>query len=274
MSGYRCPHCLLPLAEDDSGFVCATGHRFDRAKDGYVNLLPGGRLRGRPAGDDDAMVRARRTVFDAGLYSPVIDAVATVIEDACNRSDDDVVRILECGSGEGSYLAAAAEQVGADGWGIDVSKAAVRMAARRHRNHHYAVASTYQLPFDDGTFDVLMSVFAPRPYAEMMRAMRAAGHAVIVRPGPEHLAELKAMVYDDPRQHRDPGTPDGDDWHAPIRVVPVQFELMLDDPALRLALLEMTPYWWSARPERREAIASTSFSVRADMRVAVFGHEG
>lgn len=273
LPGYRCPNCRLALAEEDNGFACTNGHRYDRAKEGYVNLLPGGRLRGRPSGDDEAMVRARRTVFDAGLYAPIIDAVATVIEEEGVRTDGDAVHLLECGSGEGSYLAAAAARVRAEAWGIDVSKPAARLAARRHRNHHYAVASTYHLPFDDRAFDVLMSVFAPRPYEEMMRVLRTGGHAVVVRPGPQHLAELKALVYADPRQHRDPATLDGQEWPAPVRVVPVQFELVLDDPGLRLALLEMTPYWWSARPERRDEIASTPFTVRADMRITVFDHE-
>ena len=158
---------------------------------------------------------------------------------------------------------------------MDISKAAVRLAARRHRLHHYAVASSYQMPFDDDSFDVLMSVFSPRPHAEMMRVLDASGVAVVVRPGPEHLAELKALVYADPRQHRDPAASDGEDWPSPAaRMVAVQFELVLDDPALRLALLEMTPYWWSARPERKDEIASTAFVTHADMRIAVFGHDG
>lgn len=275
MTAYRCPHCSLPLVEDETAFACANGHHFDRAKEGYVNLLPGGRLRGRPSGDDEAMVRARRIVFDASLYAPIIDAVADVVEQVCVPTSGSA-RVLDCGSGEGSYLAAVAERVGGQAWGVDVSKPAVRLAARRHRHHHYAVASTYQLPFDDEEFDVLLSVFSPRPYMEMTRVLHSDGHVVIVRPGPEHLAELKALVYDEPRQHRDPVTPgDGeDDWRAPLRVVPVRFDLVLDDAELRLALLEMTPYWWSARPDRRDAIASAAHTVGVDVRVAVFGHSG
>lgn len=275
MISYRCPHCSAPLAEEAAAFACANGHRFDRAKEGYVNLLPGGRLRGRPSGDDEAMVRARRTVFDAGLYAPIMDAAAAAVEEMGAPPSGAALRVLDCGSGEGSYLAAVAERVGADAWGVDISKPAVRLAARRHRRHHHAVASTYQLPFADAEFDVLLSVFSPRPRTEMMRVLRAEGHVVIVRPGPEHLAGLKALVYDEPRQHRDPATPgDGDDWPTPLRVDTVQFDLALEEPALRLALLEMTPYWWSARPDRRDEIAAVVHTVGVDVRIAVFGHAG
>ena len=278
MTGYRCPNCAQRLTEEPTGFVCAAGHRYDRAKEGYVNLLPGGRLKGSPAGDDEAMVRARRTVFDAGLYAPVIDAVAATVQRVARggpRGDDDALRLLDCGSGEGSYLAAAASFTGAEAWGVDVSKAAVRVAARRHHDHHYAVASVYHLPFADQSFDVLMSVFSPRPRAEMMRVLNTDGFAVLVRPGPEHLAELKALVYADPRRHRDPATAEGEEWpDVPTELVTVAFELVLDDPVLRLALLEMTPYWWSTRPERRAEIAATPLSTHADMRIAVFDHTG
>jgi 23S rRNA (guanine745-N1)-methyltransferase len=270
--GYRCPVCALDLVEEPTGFVCANGHRYDRAKEGYVNLLPGGRLKGRPAGDDEAMVRARRTVFDAGLYDPVMDAVAGAVERATRACRDGAPRVLDCGSGEGSYLAAVARRAPIDAWGIDVSKPAVRAAARRHPDQHHAVASAYQLPFAADTFDVVMSVFSPRPRAEMMRVLHDGGVAVLARPGPEHLAELKALVYTDARRHRDPAAAD-DEWTEPPReTAAVQFVLDLSDPVLRMGLLEMTPYWWSTRAERRDSIAATSLTVQVDIRITVFDH--
>jgi hypothetical protein len=50
----------------------------------------------------------------------------------------------------------------------------------------------------------------------------------------------------------------------------VTFELPLDDPALRLALLEMTPFWWSTVPKRREVIAATVLTVDVDVRLSVY----
>jgi len=257
---YRCPHCTDPLDDNDSTLRCANGHSFDRAREGYVNLLPAGRLKGGPSGDDDAMVRARRTVFDAGLYAPIIDGVAAVAAAYSPSS------VLDAGCGEGSYLAAITDACGAAGWGIDVSKPAVKLAARRHRTHRYAVASSYVLPFADASFDAIVNVFSPRDFAEMTRVLAPGGVAVVVTPGPRHLTELKSTVYDSARAH-DGGIERQNDIATRHTV---SFLIPLPDPGLRRALLHMTPFWWSASSERRDEIASTLESVTVDMRLAVY----
>ena len=64
------------------------------------------------------------------------------------------VSILDAGCGEGMYLArvqAALQGAGkeCEAFGVDVSKTAIRMAAKRHRQASFAVASSYVLPFYD-----------------------------------------------------------------------------------------------------------------------------
>jgi 23S rRNA (guanine745-N1)-methyltransferase len=255
---FRCPHCGQPLLDVERRLACASGHSFDRAREGYVNLLPGGRLPGAPSGDDDTMVRARRAVFDAGCYNPIIDAVALEVQRTAAAS------VLDAGCGEGTYLARACSG-GADGWGIDISKVAVRLAARRYADAHFAVASSYHLPFGDGAFDALIDVFSPRPFDELLRVLRPGGMAIVVTPGPDHLAQLKALVYDSPRSHADdePGP-------GPERVERVRFTLDLAEPALRRHLLEMTPYWWSAPAERRARVESALATVDVDVVLGVY----
>ena len=257
---FRCPSCANPLQESAAGFGCERGHHFDRAREGYVNLIPGGRLRSRPAGDDDRMVKARRAVLDAGLYSPIIEAVATEVSLVRPRF------ILDAGCGEGSYLGRTAELSAALGWGIDVSKPAVKLAANRHREARFAIASSYTLPFEDETFDAVINVFSPRDFPEMRRVVRAGGVAVVVTPGPHHLAQLKALLYDDPREHAE--VAGGQD--AAERVSTVRFDLDLTDPAVRSSLLEMTPYWWSATAERRDVVLATALEVTVDVRIALY----
>ena len=265
MPAYRCPVCSSALEVDLAGFECSSRHRFDRAREGYVNLLPGGRLKGRPAGDSEAMVRARRTVFDAGLYRPVTDTVAEVVASLARGTG----AVLDCGCGEGSYLAAACARSAADGWGIDVSKPAVKLAARRHQGLHFAVASSYALPFDDAVFDAVLSVFSPRPLTEMIRVLAGGGAAVVVTPGADHLRQLKAMIYDDPRAHTEPAEQTDSEWPTPDEVNAVRFDIQLDEPLLRMALLEMTPFWWSTPPDRRQRIAEQAGTVTVDMRLAI-----
>ncbi len=229
-----------------------------------MNLLIGGRLPGGASGDDEAMVAARREVFDAGLYSRVIDAVADRVATA------DVAAVLDAGCGEGSYLAAIAAVGGCSAYGIDISKPAIRLAARRHRTHRYAVASSYRLPFADASFGAVVSVFSPRPFDEMLRVLEPGGMAVVVTPGAAHLAQLKAVLYAAPRAHREPEDLDDSRGLLLETTERVSFTIDLADARMRLRLLEMTPYWWSANPARREVIASTLTTVDVDVIVTTY----
>ncbi|WP_376779930.1 putative RNA methyltransferase, partial [Stutzerimonas nitrititolerans] len=51
-----CPLCQAPLQEADNGVVCPANHRFDRARQGYLNLLPVQHKNSRDPGDNQAMV--------------------------------------------------------------------------------------------------------------------------------------------------------------------------------------------------------------------------
>jgi 23S rRNA (guanine745-N1)-methyltransferase len=216
---FRCPACRQPLAAADSGLRCPNGHHVDRSREGYVNLLPsGGR---RPAGDDAAAVHARRALLDRGHYAPVARAVADAVAEATAAARPGAV--LDAGCGEGTYLAAVTAATGTEGWGVDVSKPAVRLAARRHRAHRYAVASSLDLPFEDAVFDAVVSVFAPRAFAEFSRVLRPGGAIVLaspaaarpIRPGPDQPRRGRRPRRDDPvagvrRRRRPAGRPDDD----------------------------------------------------------------
>jgi 23S rRNA (guanine745-N1)-methyltransferase len=69
----RCPHCGAALALVDRAVRCETGHSFDVARQGYVDLMPAGT---RPAGDTAEMVAAREAFLGAGHYAAVAEAVA------------------------------------------------------------------------------------------------------------------------------------------------------------------------------------------------------
>lgn len=257
---FRCPHCAETLHKTDVIAQCANGHSFDVAKQGYVNLMPGGRLKGRPAGDSEAMVAARSNVFDHGLYQPIIDRVAAVVGQFSPEF------VLDSGCGEGTYLANVTRTTGAGGWGIDISKAAVKSAARRHRDHQYAVASSYALPFADASFDVVINVFAPRSFIEMRRVLRPTGVAIVVTPGPEHLHELKSAVYEETRSHE----PDVEPSAVPAHEELVKFGVDLAEADHRLALLQMTPFWWSTSDADKQRVVASLTVATAEMRLSIY----
>ena len=66
-----CPVCgnRLAVAPDGSALRCGAGHSFDRARQGYVPLLPPGHR--APSGDSAEMVADRVAFLDAGHYAGV-----------------------------------------------------------------------------------------------------------------------------------------------------------------------------------------------------------
>ena len=268
MPAFRCPVCAQELEEDQSGLRCSDGHRYDRAREGYVNVLRGGRLKGRDHGDSDDMIRARRAVFDAGIYAPLIDAVAAQVESAQPTA------VLDVGCGEGSYLRAAVDLAACDGWGIDISKPAVRLAAQRRAARvtasgsalagsiRFAVASAADLPFFDDSFDVAINVFSPREFDEMRRVLVPDGVAVVATPRPEHLREIKAALYDRPRPHDETVHP-----CPPFATEHVTIDIELQSSEMRRNLLMMTPFWWSSPPERVNRFVDSFGSVHLDVRI-------
>jgi 23S rRNA (guanine745-N1)-methyltransferase len=71
----RCPICHERLLPDIHSMVCSGHHRFDRAREGYLNLLPVQQKNSLDPGDDADMVAARRSFLEAGYYAPFRDTL-------------------------------------------------------------------------------------------------------------------------------------------------------------------------------------------------------
>ena len=84
MTAFICPICQAPLQPNLSGFGCINRHQFDKAKEGYVNLLPVQHKKSKNPGDDVQMVQARRAFLAAGHYQflqrRLIETVNKLIE--------------------------------------------------------------------------------------------------------------------------------------------------------------------------------------------------
>lgn len=194
----RCPQCTQPLRVDSRSLKCPAGHTFDIAREGYVNLLPPRGGSHRVHGDSAAMVDARGRFFACGHYTPLAHALIGVLDHAL--AGRGVPRLLDAGCGEGHLLGMLVDGLVADGqrprvYGFDLSKAAIRLAARRLPHAALAVANVrHAWPFAAAVFDVVLSVLAPRNGVEFARMLRPGGRLVIVIPGPDHLANLRAIV--------------------------------------------------------------------------------
>lgn len=201
----RCPHCGEPLTPGERAWTCPHGHSFDRARQGYVNLL-------RPTkahGDSAEMLRARRRFLDAGWYAPLAEALTAEVGEWLRGLDGRLPltarALVDCGCGEGYYLSQLAhaleDALRAGGWrlyGFDLSRDAVRMAAGKRYASDGAslfVANTWdRLPFADAGVGAALVIFAPRNAPELARIIAPGGLLLIVTPAPEHLAEARAAL--------------------------------------------------------------------------------
>ena len=195
-----CPVCGRGFTLSRPALRCAGGHSFDIARQGYVNLLPGG---ARPGTADTAeMVAARQAFLAAGHYAPLAAAIA----DLAAATVPPGLRpcVLDAGSGPGYYLAAVLDRLAArppgpgpaDGTGpvglaMDISARALRRAARAHPAIGAVGWDTWRpFPVRDAVMSLVLDVFAPRNAAEFHRVLRDDGVLIVVTPAPGHLAEL------------------------------------------------------------------------------------
>jgi 23S rRNA (guanine745-N1)-methyltransferase len=195
-----CPVCeaaLTPLP-DDGGLRCASGHAFDRARQGHVTLQPPVR---RPVvGDSASMVADRAAFLGSGHY----DGVTAALTDAV-LADGGPHTVLDLGGGTGHHLGAVLDRAPhAVGVVLDASPYAARRAARAHPRAMAVVADSWsRLPVLDGVLDRVLVVFAPRNGPEIARVLRSDGRLVVVTPAADHLAELVGplgLLRVDPRK--------------------------------------------------------------------------
>jgi 23S rRNA (guanine745-N1)-methyltransferase len=185
----RCPYCGDAMARDDCSLRCGAGHTFDIARQGYVSLLPAG-TRG-DGGDTAAMVQARVAFLAAGHFADLATGLAQAAGEAAGSIDARGC-VVDVGAGTGYYLAAVLDRLpGRVGLALDISKFALRKAARAHqRIGAVACDSWRRLPVADSAAVIALNVFAPREGAELRRILNPAGRLLVVTPASDHLSEL------------------------------------------------------------------------------------
>lgn len=280
-----CPKCGAPLVAEEKILAC-TGQRrhcYDIAASGYVNLLPPGKGRNARTGDDAGMMAARTAFLSGGYYDGISDAVAEIAARHLPEGTD-TIRICDAGSGEGYHTCRIARGIAArtgrpvDAVGVDASKKGAAAGAKlAHRTavadytdtkFSFVAGNIFSLPVADRSLHVMLSLFAPIPAAEAMRALRDDGVLIVTASAARHLWEMRCLIYDEPREGNAAAavpagfeTADTAAYRAKIR---------LPDHETIMNLFTMTPFYYRT-PEngraRLSAAPSLDVSVMADLYV-------
>jgi len=263
-----CPICGSELFSTDRSMICVNHHCFDRAKSGYVNLLPPSG-KGKRHGDDKLMVHARSAFLDKGYYDPLSDVLSQFVYKYTLKGSI----ILDIGCGEGKYTGDVYHHLvendqSSDMIGIDISKYALSSAARKEHSIHYYAASSAKLPLGDHSIDVVLNVFSPLFVDELKRVLKDDGFLVRVVPREHHLIELKQCIYNNPYLNDAPeeSLPGFDT----IEYRDISYTFLLSSNEDIQNLFSMTPYYYKTSAADQAKLSKIdALSITAEFRILI-----
>lgn len=264
---FTCPVCQEKLLRENKRYVCSNNHSFDIARQGYVNLLLANQKGSKQAGDSREMMQNRHLFLTAGYYQPLTANIVQHINRHAKASSPQT--ILDVGCGEGYYIRYIKEQLpDSDCFGVDISKEAVKIAARQSKNVTFAVANSYHLPVQAECVDTLLVVFAPTDEAILAQVCKPQGELIVVTPHHGHLQELRDYIYDDIRPYEDKKITSLEQYFNLSHQEHIQYQIHLNNSQVIQALFGMTPFYWHISEEKRQELehleileTSVSFTV-------------
>lgn len=255
-----CPVCGKSLVFDAHSARCESGHCFDLAREGYVNLLRSSRP-GDQIGDDKASARCRRDFLNKGYYHVLQDALCRIFE---NRQGS----VLDICCGEGYYTAALGQNPNLKVFGFDISREMVRLAAKRG-NCQFFVANMASIPVADESMDYAVHLFAPFNEQSFARVLKPGGRLFTVIPGKCHLFGLKQAIYDTPYENDEqiPQTT----LLKPIGVTKITDKICLGSQEDIQAVFRMTPYFFhTSQADKEKLLPLTELETEVEFVIAEY----
>lgn len=187
---YVCPHCRVPLDDNDTALRCLACNRGYLVTNGIADFAEGTYY---DQFDESVTLTAEHL---QGLAHEVAGARAR-IEDyylplivgrAASRARSDI-RVLDSGCGNGLSVDLLS-LAGFDAWGHDLSALRKWQWRERERRERLSVADALRLPFADSSFDFVLS----SGVIEHLGVAEMGGAAYSVRPLPEREAVRRDYV--------------------------------------------------------------------------------
>ena len=246
-SGLICPKCEQPLTANGKQWQCPDRHSYDTAKQGYINLLLVNQKKSKSPGDDLEMVKARTAFLDSGIYEPISDALNAMV----NRGP-----VLDIGCGEGYYTQRLQQQKPEYAiTGLDISRDAIKEACRRTKDIRWLVASGARPPVSGRSIKTIISLFTPLMPQGLDHALADDGEIITVNTGPQHLMQLREVIYDEVKAESFSPVPKmADAGFIAVDEQKLTYEVTVPGGDPLVALFNMTPHRWKVSPERAEKL--------------------
>lgn len=266
VNNLACPLDGAPFSITEKQLICPNGHSFDIARQGYVNLLPVQQKRSKHPGDSKEMISARTQFLNTGVYAAIAEKLdQMVVEQFADPAllDQPEWCLLDAGCGEGYYfdhlfqvLTRQPIDKPISFIGLDISKPAIIAAAKRNKQITWLVGSNKKPPVMPVTVDIILCLFGFPTFEAFKTLLKPGGKIILVEAGPEHLIELRNIIY--PTVNKSP-PPD-------LSVAEEAGFALSDSSQLRyqtgdipneqiMNLLTMTPHLYKATHEGKQAAA-------------------
>ena len=255
---------------------CENGHVFDIARQGYVNLLPVQHKRSKQPGDSKEMVSARTRFLGSGVYEPVADKLAEI---ACAQvSGDKETCFMDAGCGEGYYFSYVfnilKNKKGCSDLsfvGLDISKDAIVGAAKRNKQITWIVGTNRQPPVAPASVDIVVCVFGFQSFEGFHKMLKPGGKLILVEPGPDHLVELREVIYAEVKKSEAPDLSYAEGMgFSRVDSQKLQFKTGAIHNQQINNLLVMTPHFYRASKQGREVASKlTELELTVDVVIRI-----
>ncbi len=216
-------------------------------------------------GDDKLMVMARRNFLSEGFYEELCRKICETVGKVVPRGKV----IADVGCGEGYYSKAICSSGEYCFFGIDISKDALKYAAKSIKEGQFAVASAFKLPFENSSVDCVMNIFAPSAYDEFHRILKEDGVLIKAVPLEEHLWGLKCAVYDKPYKNK--AELRNDVLFNLVSTKEIKYNLCIKGAENIMNLFKMTPYCYKTSRQDTEKISKlTELSTTVHFAIEIY----
>lgn len=197
----RCPVCKGHLQLKERSLACDNRHSFDIAKQGYVNLLTGG----KPINEySKVSFQERQQILEKGMYAHILGEICAFLEETFGTrgKGEKPLTLLDAGCGEGYYSREISRQLGEklnlQIYGTDLSRDSLQLAAKSEPEHRvkWFVADIGNLPVKNRKTDIILDIFTSANYQEFRRILSNDGYIIKVIPGEGHVRELREAAAD------------------------------------------------------------------------------
>ncbi len=265
MKNIICPVCRKPLEEKERTLCCADGHSFDKAKEGYVNLLSGGHKKGSLIGDNKDMAVSRRSFLEKGYF----DSLAQALIEFIKKNSAACPHIVDICCGEGYYSHRIKQEIDCSVSAFDLSKEMVRLAAKRKNGNFHFVANLSAIPIEEKSADVGIHLFAPFHEKEFSRIIKDDGFILSAVAGENHLFELKELLYDKPYKN-DEKPPETSALQLCDKIK-ITSKILLSCAEDIDALFKMTPYYYhTSQQDKSKLDGIDKLEVTTDFVIFVY----